>query len=40
MKAILGGKDAQGIKNVGDFNLDFKTTINSFKIIKDLSLRF
>lgn len=35
-----GGKDAQSIKNARDFNLDSKTTINSFRIIKDSSLGF
>jgi len=35
MKATFGGTDAQGIKSVEDFNLNFKTTINSFRIIKD-----
>lgn len=35
MKATLGGKDAQGIKNFENSNLDFKTTINSFRVAKD-----
>jgi hypothetical protein len=34
MKATLGGKDAQGIKSIEGSNLDFKTTINSFRVIK------
>jgi hypothetical protein len=40
LKATLGGKDAQGIKNARDCNLDFKTTSNGFRVIKDESLRF
>ena len=34
MKAILGGKDAQGIKNTRDINLDSKATSNSFRVVK------
>jgi hypothetical protein len=40
LKATLGGKDAQSIKNARDCNLDFKTTSNSFRVVKDQSLRF
>ena len=40
MKAILGGKDAQGIKISRDLNSDFKITSNDFEIVKELSLEF
>ncbi len=40
MKATLGGTDTLGIKSIKDFNPNFKTTINSFRIFKNLSLSF
>jgi len=40
MKAILGGKDAQGVENSRTLNPDFKIASNNFKIINGLVLGF
>jgi hypothetical protein len=40
MKAILGGKDAQGIENFRANYPDFKVANNNFKIVNGLVLEF
>jgi hypothetical protein len=40
MKAILGGKDAQGIENFRAIYPDFKVANNYFKIVNGLVLGF
>ena len=38
MKAILGGKDAQGAENSRAYNPDFEIASNNFKIVNGLVL--
>ena len=40
MKAILGGKDAQGAENSRAYNPDFQIASNNFKIVNGLVLAF
>ena len=40
MKAILGGKDAQGAENSRIYYPDFRIASNNFKIVNGLDLEF